>query len=138
MALKWLNRLSSPLQHLFDLIAIKTEMMMMMMWKVWMQCSCFYNMIHQNLPMYRPFLIMLLKLALYAPRNSTLRQKNAQIMLDSQNNATLVSENALFNFKQNAETQASCVYQQLNKVNSVKSFVYKSSDTVKTCPMINS
>ena len=61
-------------------------------------------------------------------------------MLDSQNNATLVSENALFNFKQNAETQASCVYQQLNKVNSVKSFVivYKSSDTVKTCPMINS
>ena len=59
----------------FDLIAIKTEMMMMMMWKVWMQCSCFYNMIHQNLPMYRPFLIMLLKLALYAPRNSALRQK---------------------------------------------------------------
>ena len=44
-------------------------------------------------------------------------------MLDSQNNATSVSENALFNFKQNAETQASCVYQQLNKVNSVKSFV---------------
>ena len=76
MALKWLNRFSSPLQHLFDLIAIKTEMMMMMMmWKVWMQCSCFYNMIHQNLPMYRPFLIMLLKLALYAPRNSALRQK---------------------------------------------------------------
>ena len=76
---------------------------------------------------------MLLEIPLYA-------KKNAQIMLDSQNNATLVSENALFNFKQNAETQASCVYQQLNKVNSVKSFVivYKSSDTVKTCPMINS
>ena len=76
---------------------------------------------------------MLLEIPLYA-------KKNAQIMLDSQNNATLVSENALFNFKQKAETQASCVYQQLNKVNSVKSFVivYKSSDTVKTCPMINS
>ena len=29
-----------------------------------------------------------------------LRQKNAQIMLDSQNNATLVPENALFYFKQ--------------------------------------
>ena len=44
----------------------------------------------------RPFLIMLLKLAFYAPRNSVLRQKkNAKIMLDSQNNATLVSENAL-------------------------------------------
>ena len=81
---------------------------------------------------------MLLKMAFYAPRNSALRQNNAQIMLDSQNNATLVSENALFNFKQNAETQASCVYQQLNKVNSVKSFVYKTSDTVKTCPVINS
>ena len=32
-------------------------------------------------------------------------KKNARIMLDSQNNATLVSENALFNFKQNVETQ---------------------------------
>ena len=31
MALKWLNRLSSLLQHLFDLTAIKTEMIMMMM-----------------------------------------------------------------------------------------------------------
>ena len=30
-------------------------------------------------------------------------------MLDSQNNLTLVSENALFYFKQNVETQASCV-----------------------------
>ena len=30
-------------------------------------------------------------------------------MLDSQNNLTLVSENALFNFKQNVETQASYV-----------------------------
>ena len=38
-----------------------------------------------------------------------LRQKNAQIMLDSQNNATLVPENALFYFKQNVQTQASCV-----------------------------
>ena len=74
---------------------------------------------------------MLLEIPLYA-------KKYAQIMLDSQNNAILVSENALFNFKQNVETQASCVYQQLNKVNSVKLFVYKTSDTVKTCPMINS
>ena len=49
------------------------------------------------------------KLAFYASRNSALRQKNAQIMLDSQNNTTLVAENALFNFKQNVETQASCV-----------------------------
>ena len=40
-------------------------------------------------------------------------------MLDSQNNATLISENALFNFKQNVETQASCAYQQLDKVKSV-------------------
>ena len=47
---------------------------------------------------------MLLKMAFYAPRNSALRQNNAQIMLDSQNNATLVSENALLNFKQNVET----------------------------------
>ena len=63
---------------------------------------------------------MLLKLAFYAPGNSTLRKKkNAQIMLDSQNNVTLVSENSLFNFKQNVETQASCVYQQLFKVKSV-------------------
>ena len=55
---------------------------------------------------------MLLEIPLYA-------KKYAQIMLDSQNNAILVSVNALFNFKQNVETQASCVYQQLNKVNSV-------------------
>ena len=45
---------------------------------------------------------MLLEIPLYA-------NKNAQIMLDSQNNTTLVAENALFNFKQNVETQASCV-----------------------------
>jgi len=44
---------------------------------------------------------------------------NAQIMLDSQNNVTLVPENALFYFKQNVETQASCVYQQLINVKSV-------------------
>ena len=55
---------------------------------------------------------MLLEIPLYA-------EKNAQIMLDSQSSATLVSENALFNFKQNVETQALCVYQQLNKVKSV-------------------
>ena len=42
----------------------------------------------------RPFPIMLLKLAFYAPRNSVLRQKNAKIILDSQSNATLVSKNA--------------------------------------------
>ena len=42
MALKWLNRLSSLLQHLFDLTAIETEMMMMMMiWKVLIQRSSF-------------------------------------------------------------------------------------------------
>ena len=57
MALKWLNRLSSLLQHLFDLTAIKTEMiMMMMMWKVLMQCSSFCSMIHQNLHMYTNFI----------------------------------------------------------------------------------
>ena len=37
MALKWLNRLSSLLQHLFDLRAIKTEMIMMMMRKVFIR-----------------------------------------------------------------------------------------------------
>ena len=71
----------------------------------------------ENVSGSRPFPIMLL--AFYASRNSALCQKNAQIMLDSQNNVTLVSENSLFNFKQNVETQASCVYQQLNKVKSV-------------------
>ena len=84
-----------------------------------MQCSSFYNMIHQNLHMNRPFLIMLLKLAFMLLEIPLYAKKYAQIMLDSQNNAILVSENALFNFKQNVETQASCVYQQLNKVNSV-------------------
>ena len=44
---------------------------------------------------------MLVKLAFYAPSNSRFTPKtNAQIMLDSQNNATLVPENALFYFKQ--------------------------------------
>lgn len=56
MALKWLNRLSSLLQHLFDLTAIKTEMMMMMIWKVLLQWSSFYNIIHQNLHMYNNFI----------------------------------------------------------------------------------
>ena len=56
MALKWLNRLSSLLQHLFDLRAIKIEMIMMMMLKVLMQC--FYNMIHQNLHMYNSFFLL--------------------------------------------------------------------------------
>ena len=76
------------------------------------------------------FSFMLLEIPLYA-------KKNAQIMLDSQNNATLVSENALFNFKQNVETQASCVLatEQSEKCSIV---CYKTSDTVKTCPMINS
>ena len=45
---------------------------------------------------------MLLEIPLYV-------KNNAQIMLDSQNNSTLVSENALFNFKQNVETRTSCV-----------------------------
>ena len=36
-----------------------------------------------------------------------LHQINAQIMLDSQNNATLVPENALLYFRQNVQTQAS-------------------------------
>ena len=45
---------------------------------------------------------MLLEILLYV-------KNNAQIMLDSQNNSTLVSENALFNFKQNVETRTSCV-----------------------------
>jgi len=40
-------------------------------------------------------------------------------MLDSRNNTALVPENASFYFKQNVETQTSCVYQQLNKVRSV-------------------
>ena len=42
---------------------------------------------------------MLIEIRLYA-------KINAQIMLDSQNNATLVSENPLFNFKQNVETRS--------------------------------
>ena len=46
MALKLLNRLSPLLQYLFYLIAIKTEMIMMMMRKVFMQCSSFHNMIN--------------------------------------------------------------------------------------------
>ena len=56
MALKWLNRLSSLLQYIFDLTAIKTEMIMMMILKVLMQCSSFYNMIHQKLHMYSNFI----------------------------------------------------------------------------------
>ena len=40
------------------------------------------------------FPIMLVKLAFYAPNNSCFPQTNAQIMLDSQNNASLVPENA--------------------------------------------
>ena len=57
MALKWLNRLSSLLQHLFNLTAIKTEMIMMMMRKVFMQCSSFHNMINQNLYLYNNFIL---------------------------------------------------------------------------------
>ena len=49
MALKWLNRLSSLLQ-------LKTEMIMMMVLKVLMQSSVFYNMIHQNLHIYNNFI----------------------------------------------------------------------------------
>ena len=51
----------------------------------------------------RPFPIMLIKLAFYAPRYSDARQENTPIMLDSQNNATLVPVNALFYFKQNVD-----------------------------------
>ena len=57
MALKWLNRLISLLQHLFNLTAIKTEMIMMMMRKVFMQCSSFHNMINQNLYLYNNFIL---------------------------------------------------------------------------------
>ena len=49
MALKWLNRLSSLLQ-------LKTEMIMMMVLKVLMQSSIFYNMTHQNLHIYNNFI----------------------------------------------------------------------------------
>ena len=56
-----------------------------------------------------PFPIMQIILAFYAPSNSCLVPKNAQIMRDSQNNAALVPENALFYFKQNLQTHASCV-----------------------------
>ena len=58
MALKWLNRLISLLQHLFNLTAIKTEMIMMMMRKVFMQCSSFHNMINQNLYLYNNFILV--------------------------------------------------------------------------------
>ena len=37
---------------------------------------------------------MLVKLAFYAPNSFRFTPKNAQIMLDSQNNASLVPENA--------------------------------------------
>ena len=54
---------------------------------------------------FRHFPIMLVKLAFYAPSNSRLTpKKNAHIMLDSQNNATLVPENASCRFKQNVQT----------------------------------
>ena len=56
----------------------------------------------------RPFLIMLVKLAFYTHSNTLFMPQSAQIVLDSQNNATLVLENALFYFKQNVQTQASC------------------------------
>ena len=36
------------------------------------------------------------------------RQKNAQIMFDSQNNASLAQENASFYFKKNVETHTAC------------------------------
>ena len=43
---------------------------------------------------------MLVKLPFYAaPSNFRFTPKNAQIMLDSQNNTTLIPENALFHFK---------------------------------------
>ena len=57
-------------------------------------------------PPFRPFTIIVVKLAFYVPSNSRFTPKNAHIMLNSQNNATLVPENALFRFKQNIQTQA--------------------------------
>ena len=64
----------------------------------------------------RPF-IMLVKRAFYACSNTWFMPKNAQIMLDSQNNAT---ENALFYFRQKRTNSGImlCAYRQLNKVKS--------------------
>ena len=67
------------------------------------------------------------------------RPKIAQIMFDSKNNATLVPENASFIFQAKCTNSGNlCVYPQLNKVKSAYLFVYKTPDTAKTCPMINS
>ena len=52
-------------------------------------------------------------------------------MLDSQNNATLVSEMLCWISSKTYKTQASSVYQQLNKVESGQLFSNKISDTVK-------
>ena len=51
-------------------------------------------------------------LAFYAPSNLVLRHKNAQIMLDSQNNATLVPENAQ---AKRRNSGIMCAYHRLNK-----------------------
>ena len=51
---------------------------------------------------------MPVKLAFYAPGNSRFIPNNAQIMPDSQNNATLAPDIALFYFKHNVQTQVSC------------------------------
>ena len=53
---------------------------------------------------------MLVELAFDVPSNSRFMVKNAQIMLYSQNNATLAPENALFYFMQNMLIQASCLH----------------------------
>ena len=46
--------------------------------------------------MRRPFPIMLIKLVFYNPSNFRFTPKNAQIMLDCQNNPTLVAEMLCF------------------------------------------
>ena len=85
----------------------------------------------------RPFPIMLLNWHFMLLEIPLYAKTNAQIMLDSQTNTTLVAENALFNLKQNVETQASCVL-ATEQSEKCSIFCYKTSDTVKTCPKINS
>ena len=51
---------------------------------------------------------MPVKLAFYASSNSLFPPKIAQIMFDSQNNASLAQENASFYFKKNVETHTAC------------------------------
>ena len=57
----------------------------------------------------RPFPIMQMKLAFYAPHNSCLIPKKCSNYTRFSKNATWVPENALFYFRQNLQTHASCV-----------------------------